>query len=442
VLNGVFIALILSAVLTAAFTGRMPAVNTALLEKAKYAVVDVAIPLVGAMALWLGLMRVLRDAGLMASIARGLAPLMRRLFPDVPTDHPAMGAMIMNISANMLGLGNAATPFGLKAMQELDRLNPRKGVATDSMALFLAINTSGVAVLPLGVVAIRSSLGSQDAGGIIIPSILATLCSTVVAVLVARTLAGRRGYAVERYPANAEGEAPPGAGLADAVRGLDEAEAIASERAEFSRPGLVALVLFVAAVLAAMVLHLGQEPAAAGEPTRLEELGKSWLLPLLMGAIAVFGMSRRVKVYDSFIRGAREGFEIAVMIIPFLVGILVAIGMFRASGAFDLLMAAVNPVTSLIGFPPEALPMALVRPLSGGGAMGVMTETLQEYGPDSFVGYLVSVLNGSTETTFYVLALYYGSVRVRAVRHTLAACLAADATAALAALLWCRVFFG
>jgi spore maturation protein SpmA len=439
VLNGIFIALIVGSVVTAAFTGRMAEVNEAWIESARFAV-ETAIQLIGVMALWLGLMRVLRDAGLLRAIARALAPLMRRLFPDVPPEHPAMGAMIMNMSANMLGLGNAATPFGLKAMQELDRLNPRKGVATNAMALFLAINTSGVAVFPLGVIAIRAALGSQDAGGILLPSILATFFSTVVAVLVARGLAGRAGYAPERYAeAPAEGEPEPT--LAAGIGGLEEAEDAAAPEPRSDRRRLLALLVVGVAIAAA----LGQQVVGASTRGELDGFGRellqSWLLPLLMTAIVLFGFSHRVKVYESFVQGAREGFRIAVMIIPFLVAILVAVGMFRASGALDAIIVAVSPVTSLIGFPAEALPMALVRPLSGSGAMGVMMETMKAYGPDTFVGYLVSVMNGSTETTFYVLALYFGSVRVRATRHTVVACLAADATGALAALFWCRIFF-
>jgi len=439
VLNGIFIALIVGSVITAAFTGRMAEVNAAWIDSARFAVTT-AIELVGVMALWLGLMRVLRDAGLLRSIAHALAPLMRRLFPDVPAEHPAMAAMIMNIAANMLGLGNAATPFGLKAMQELDRLNPRKGVATDSMALFLAINTSGVAVFPLGVIAIRAALGSENAGGILVPSILATLCSTVVAVLVARALARRPAYAPERY-AEASAGSEPEETLAAGIRGLDEAEETATPQPPADRRRLLA-TLAVAAVLA---VGLVQHFVGASAEGRLDEVGRevmqSWLLPLLMTAIVLFGFNHRVKVYESFVQGAREGFQIAVMIIPFLVAILVAVGMFRASGALGAIIAAVTPATSLIGFPAEALPMALVRPLSGSGAMGVMMETMKAYGPDSFVGFLVSVMNGSTETTFYVLALYFGSVRVRAARHTVVACLAADATGVLAALLWCRIFF-
>ena len=438
-LNAIFIVLIVGSVVTAAFTGRMAQVNSAWLAGAESAV-ELAIGLIGSMALWLGLMRVLRDAGLMSAIGRGLAPLMRRLFPDVPTDHPAMAAMIMNIAANMLGLGNAATPFGLKAMQELDKLNPRKGVATDSMALFLAINTSGVAVFPLGVIAIRATLGSENAGGILVPSLLATICSTVVAVTVARALSRRRAFAFDRYAAS-EPESAPEATLATGIVGLDTAETTATQGPPASRLR-VAGALLVGAVL---TVALARQFAGASPEIDFVPVGKeilrSWLLPLFMVAIVLFGFSHRVKVYESFIQGAREGFQIAVMIIPFMVAILVAVGMFRASGALEALTAAVAPITSLIGFPANALPMALVRPLSGSGAMAVMTEVMTVNGPDSFVGYLVSVMNGSTETTFYVMALYFGSVRVRAARHTMVACLCADAVGALAALFWCRIFF-
>ena len=428
-LNAIFIVLIVGSVVTAAFSGKMAQVNAAWLAAAKSAV-ELAIGLIGSMALWLGLMRVLRDAGLMGAIGRGLAPLMRRLFPDVPVDHPAMAAMIMNISANMLGLGNAATPFGLKAMQELDKLNPRKGVATDSMALFLAINTSGVAVFPLGVIArasvsqrefaIRATLEYENAGGILLPSLLATLCSTVGAVTVAKALARRRGFAVDRY-AESEPESAPEETIATGMPGLDAAEATATRGPPASRLR-VAIVLLVGVVLTVALAR--QFAGASPEPDFVpvgKEILRSWLLPLFMVAIVLFGFSHRVKVYESFIQGAREGFQIAVMIIPFMVAILVAVGMFRASGALDALTTAVGPITSLIGFPAEALPMALVRPLSGSGAMGVMTEVMTVHGPDSFVGYLVSVMNGSTETTFYVMALYFGSVRVRAVRHTIVA---------------------
>ncbi len=437
VLNGIFIALILAAVAFGAYNGRMVEVNRALAESATGAV-EIAIGLVGLMALWLGFMRVLRDAGVMQSLARSLHPVMRRLFPEIPPDHPALAAIILNVVANVLGLANAATPFGLKAMRELDRLNPHKGVASDPMALFLAINTSGVAVLPLGVMSVRASLGAENVGGIVVPTVLATLCSTVVGVLTAKWLARRPRFAAARS-AEALEEDAGGSSLADAIPGLADAELEMEVEAEAPERWRVALALTAGACIA--LLGLRHVLLAAEGAEALREILRSWLPPLILVSIALFGFSRRVKVYESVVQGAREGFQIAVLIIPFLVAILVSVGMFRASGGLDTLLSLLAPVTGWIGFPPEALPMALIRPLSGSGALGVMTETMQAYGPDSFVGFLVSVMNGSTETTFYVIAVYFGSVRVRATRHTIAACLAADATGVVAALFFARLFF-
>lgn len=433
-LNGIFAALILSAVLTAAYTGTMPEVTRASIDSAKGAT-TLALGLIGQMTLWLGLVAVLERAGIMGWIARRLEPVMTRLFPSVPADHPAMSAMILNIVANMLGLTNAATPFGLKAMVELDRLNDRPGVATNDMALFLAINTSGVAVLPLGVIAGRAELGAENVSGIMFPSIFATMCSTIVAVLVAKALAGRPAFAVEQYEAGERVEAP-------AIDGLDEAQAQADLQRPTSPWGLAlaaaaGLALFVA--LGMRVITLAGEGASGLDI--FKDISNAWLLPLLMCGIILIGTARQVRVYEVFIVGAKAGFRVGVMLIPYLVAILVAVGMFRASGAMDALLAVLSPVTGLIGFPAEALPMALIRPLSGSGAYGVMMETMKAYGPDSFIGFLVSVLNGSSDTTFYVLAVYYGAVGVRVVRHTVVACLAADLTGAVSSLVFARVFF-
>ncbi len=439
-LNGIFFVLVVGSVLTAAFRGTMPRVTEASLTAAK-ASVDLAIGLVGQMALWLGMMGIVREGGLMRSLARGLRPLMRRLFPEVPEDHPAMGSMILNLSANMLGLGNAATPFGLKAMAELNTLNPNPGVATNSMALFLAINAAGVAILPLGAVAVRAALGSKDPAGIVLPSFLSTLSAALTAVLVAKLLERRARFRPDRYtvePLPAAGAAPKGPDAA----ALATAEKLAEAHAPAS-PGRRAFALGLLALFVAAAVRGGfrLQPEHSGFDL-VRTFMSEWMIPALMLAIMLFGIARRVKVYEVFIAGAKEGFQIAIVIIPFLVAILVGIAMFRASGAMDALTGLLSPLTSRLGFPAEALPMALIKPLSGSGALGVMSETMRTHGPDSFVGYLVCLLNAGTETTFYVLAVYFGSVQVRVLRHTLVACLAADLAGYVAATSLCHLFFG
>ena len=436
-MNWIFLALIVISVLVGAFTGTMPKVSDASINSAKSAA-DLALSLIGQMTLWLGLFGVVREAGLLRSMANLLKPIMTRLFPEVPPSHPAMAAMIMNFAANMLGLGNAATPFGLKAMAELDSLNDRKGVATNSMALFLAINVSGLALLPLGVVAVRAASGSKDAAGIIAPTWIATICSTLCAILVAKLLEKRKLFAVENY----------GTVDVDASK-RKEADAAALQKAEelaalnlkmplwrkLSVVGVLGLLLF------ALVRRIQESPPTEAAFALTRDLLSGWLLPVLILVIVVVGFGRQVKVYEAFIGAAKEGFQTSVTIIPFLVGMLVSIGMFRASGAMELLVKALAPVLSPIGFPAEALPMALIRPLSGSGALAVMAEAMKTYGPDSFIGYLVSVINGGTETTFYVLALYFGAVQVKSMRHTLAACIATDFVGPLGAFIACKIFF-
>lgn len=434
-LNGIFAALILSSVLVAAFDDGMGALTRASIDAARDAT-TLAIGLIGQMALWLGFVSVLEAAGAMGAIARAARPIMTRLFPGVPAEHPAMSAMVLNLSANVLDLGNAATPFGIKAMVELDKLNERPGVATDAMALFLAINTSGVAVLPFRVLAGRAELGADDVSGVVVPSLIATSASTLVAIATARLLAGWGRFAAERYP-EGERRAPP------SIPGLEAAEEEAGRSASISRPALA----LAAAVGLALLVALGRQAASAvgqgeGWLEIAKEISSDWLLPALMVTFVLVGLVRRVKVYEVFIEGAKGGFRVAVMIIPYLVAILVAVGMFRASGALDAVLRTVAPVAALVGMPAEVLPMALVRPLSGSGAYGVMMETMRAHGPDSFVGFAVSVMSGSTETTFYVLAVYLGAIGVRAVRYTVYACLAADATGALVAVAAARIFHG
>jgi spore maturation protein SpmB len=336
-----------------------------------------------------------------------------------------------------LGLGNAATPFGLKAMIELNKLNKRPGVATDAMCLFAAINTSNVAILPLGVIALRASMGSAAPAAILITTFLATLFSTTVAVIVAHTLARFPMFSAERYPIDEDIQIDQNAG--EDIEIPEEAQIDPPTTKSLWIKGLI--FVFMALLAWAMVRHVQGALGTQSTGDIVRSMLSTWLLPLLIVAFLLYGTAKDVKVYGSLVSGAKEGFDVALKIIPFLVAILVAVGMFRASGAMDMLVSVLSPVTTLIGFPGEALPMALLRPLSGSGAYGVAAEIMQTNGPDSFVGYLVSTMQGSTETTFYVLALYFGAAGIRYARHALIACLIADTAGIAGALVVCRFFF-
>lgn len=405
----------------------MNALTSAVVESAQSAV-TLAVGLVGMMALFLGLMKVAEAGGLLTMIAKTLRPLMVRAFPDVPPNHPAMGAMILNLSANALGLGNAATPFGIRAMQELDTLNPHRGTATNAMALFLALNTSSVTLLPTGVIALRAATGSTDPAGILATTLFATTMSTTAAIIVAKMyqrwsafLPADTAPTTDRARSDATGETAsdqPGGELAKA--------------AEEAYPVWISVAVLVAVLT---LIPIGVFYGEAIAP---------WVIPGLIVLLLSFGVARRVRVYEVLVDGAREGFQVALRIIPYLVAILVAVAMFRASGALDVLVAWLGPMTSRVGLPAEALPMALLRPLSGSGAFGVLAAIIQDpaIGPDSYTGYLVSTFQGSTETTFYVLAVYFGAVQVRRVRHTLAAALTADVAGIAGAVIACSYLFG
>jgi spore maturation protein SpmA len=386
-------------------------------------------------------MRVASDAGLLALISRALAPILRRVFPDVPPDHPAMGAMVMNLAANMLGLGNAATPFGVKAMVELDKLNPRPGVASDPMILFLVINSTCITLMaPTGTIAVRAAAGSASPGAIWVPTLMASACSMIAGLVMVYIL---------RVSARS---APPGprAEIAREAAVASAAEVTDPKPPPAPSPSPVRSLL-AAAIGLALVAAIGWEIARPwdGVPwasrtqlDALKEIAADWLIRLLIAGLLLMGLRGGVPVYESMVAGAREALEIVVRIVPYLVVILVAVAMFRASGALDLVIGAIDPFTSAIGFPAAALPMALLRPLSGSGAFAVMAETLQTHGPDTFVGMLASTLQGSTETTFYVLAVYCGAAGVRQMRYALPACLIGDLAGFAGATAACHLFFG
>jgi len=414
----------------------MEALGKAMIDSAGSAV-TLALGLVGVMALFLGLMKIAERGGLLVVIARTLRPLMVRLFPEVPADHPAMGAMILNISANVLGLGNAATPFGIRAMQELDKLNPVKGTASNAMALFVAINTSSVTILPTGVVAVRAALGSEDPAGVVPTTLFATGCSTIVAIAAAKFLQRRFKVTAPSAPAGAASATAPE--VDETIGDPTDTSAAPPPSAldgatgrEHGYPAWVSgLVLAFVVGLIPLMIFFGSAIAP-------------WIIPGLMVALMTFGVIKRVRIYEAFIEGAAEGFRVALRIIPYLVAILVAVAMFRSSGALDLIFGPIGAATSTIGLPAEGLIMAILRSLSGSGAYGYMTSVLQDpaIGPDSYTGYLVSTIQGSTETTFYVLAVYFGAVQIRRVRHALAAGLIADIAGLAAAVLICTMLFG
>ena len=439
-LNWIWLGLVLAGVAVAGFEGRMQAVSDASLDAAKQAI-DLVIGLTGGMILFLGLVRIASEGGLMRVVVRVLRPILRRAFPQVPEDHPAMHAMIMNLAANVLGLGNAATPFGLKAMVELDRLNPHRGVATNAMALFLVINATSVTLFPpTGTVVLRAAAGSAAPFAIWVPTIIATVCSTatgVVTCLLLARLARYRARPLPDPPTDAE-PAVDEASLPEArLPGLD------SPRAPLAAWQWAVLLGFGAAIALALGLEIAEQAPEVGVWAFVrDEFVRYWLLPLLIAALVLVGVAGGVRVYDALIEGGKEGLQVAVRIAPYLVAILVAIAMFRASGALDMLVGALDPLTSRLGFPAEALPMALMRPLSGSGAFAVLAETLETHGPDSFVGNFASTLMGSTETTFYVLAVYLGAVRVRESRHILPACLMGDLAGFVGAATACHLFFG
>lgn len=430
-MNWIFLGIVLVAFVTAAWRqlafvvaegvqSPMEALSAAMISSAAGAV-ELAIGLVGVMTLFLGLMKVAEAGGLLTVIARLIRPLMTRLFREVPPDHPAMGAMILNLSANALGLGNAATPFGIRAMQELDRLNPRPGTATNSMALFLAINTSSVTLLPTAVIALRAAAGSADPAGILPTTLFASICGTIAAVIAAMSLA-------RFFPAGAP---DPGADAIDRPWTREDAarESLPADPGGYP-PWASALAIGALVALIPVTIAWGK----AISP---------WIVPGLMAGFLLFGALRGARVYESFVDGATEGFQVALRIIPYLVAILVAVAMLRASGALDAIVSTLGAFTSRVGLPPEALPMALLRSLSGSGAYGVMASIINDpaIGPDSYTGYLVSTLQGSSETTFYVLAVYFGAVQVRRVRHALAAALIADVVAVIAAVAICSWLF-
>lgn len=458
-LNFIWLGLVVLAVLVGAATGRLPEVTAGAFQMADTAVMKIALPLAGIMALWLGVMRLAECSGLVQQLARALRAPMRWLFPEVPENHPAMGAMVMNMAANMLGLANAATPLGLRAMRDLESLNRVPGTATNAMCTFLAINTSSIQFLPTTAIAIMAAAGSRDPTVIVGTALLATLCSTIAGVTAVKWMQGWKTFRID--PQLADQSAAAGAPAEIVVPTL-------VEPAPMSTRGRVVLWVFLG-IFGALYLWMVVAPAGYREATTavhqaifpesvaqpaaadssslnlaLRAIGTLSLLavPCLLLFFPLYAALRGVKVYEEFVDGAKDGFQIALRIIPFLVAILVAIGMFRGAGGIEALKSALAPLLTPLGFPPDLLPMVLVRPLSGSATMGIFAELVGRLGPDSLTSIMAGTIFGSTETTFYVIAVYFGSVAIRRTRHAVPAGLFADFIGVVASVIICNLMFG
>ena len=379
-----------------------PAIMNSTFSSARSAF-EISLGLTGVLSLWLGIMRIGEKGGVVNVVARWLAPVFSKIFPDIPKGHPVTGTIFMNFAANMLGLDNAATPMGLKAMEQLQELNTRKDTATNPMIMFLVLNTSGLTLVPISVMVYRAQLGAAQPTDVFVPILLATFFSTVVGLIV--TCLYQRINLFNRT-----------------------------------------LMLFLGALCTLVALIIWGFSAMPRE--QMDVVSSTFANVFLCAIIACFiiaGMRKRINVYDTFIEGAKEGFQTAVRIIPYLVAILVAIGVFRASGAMDFLIDGIAWVVALVGGDTEfvgALPTALMKPLSGSGARGLMVDAMTTYGADSFVGRLACLFQGATDTTFYILAVYFGSVGIRKTRHAVTCGLLADLAGIISAIFICYLFFG
>ena len=408
VLNYIWIAFFLIAFVIAAvrlvFMGDVevfPAMMNSTFDSSKTAF-EISLGLTGVLSLWLGIMKIGEKGGVVNVLARVLSPVFTRLFPDIPKGHPVTGSIFMNVAANMLGLDNAATPLGLRAMEQLQELNPKKDTATNPMIMFLVLNTSGLTLIPVSIMVYRAQMGAAQPTDIFVPILLATFFSTVAGIVVTSIY----------------------------------------QRINLLNRTMLLTLGGMSAVVAGIIWGFAQLNKA-----QMNIVSTSVANILLMLIIVVFilaGMRKKLNVYDAFIEGAKEGFATAVRIIPYLVAILVGIGVFRASGAMDMLIDGIKWLVASLGGNTDfvgALPTALMKPLSGSGARGMMVDAMSTYGADSFVGRLACVFQGSTDTTFYILAVYFGSVGVRYTRHAVACGLLADLAGVVAAIAICYMFF-
>ncbi len=363
---------------------------------------EISLGLTGVLSLWLGIMKIGERGGVVALLSRMVAPFFTKIFPEIPKNHPVMGSIFMNISANMLGLDNAATPMGLKAMKEMQELNPKKETASNAMIMFLVLNTSGLTLIPVSIMVYRAQMGAANPADVFLPILLATFFSTVAGFL-----------AVSFY-----------------------------QKINIFNKTILGTLSILTSIIALIIYFISSLPKE-----QISEVSAFSASFILLSIIVIFILSaiiKKINVYDAFIDGAKEGFNVAIGIIPYLIAILVAIGMFRASGAMDLLIGGIRNLLDLWNINSafaEALPTAIMKPLSGSGARGLMVDAMNTYGADSFIGRLTSTIQGSTDTTFYILAVYFGSVGIKNTRYALSCGLIADFVGIIAAITIGYLFF-
>jgi spore maturation protein SpmA/spore maturation protein SpmB len=373
------------------------------IETAKNAVLDIIFPLIGILALFMGFLSIAEKAGGIGVLSKIIWPFFSRIFPDIPKGHPATGHMMMNFSANLLNLDNAATPFGLKAMESLQELNPKKDVASNAQIMFLALHASGLTLIPVTIIAFRSGLGAQNATDIFIPCMIATFAATMAAMFLVSF----------------------------------------KQKINVFQPVILAWVLGISAIITLLVLYVRHlEPSYAQTFSGILSNGIILILFLL---IVLGGLYKKIDVFDAFVQGAKGGFETAIRILPYIVGMLVAISMLRTSGTFDIIINGMKTLFAAMGTDTrfvDGLPTALIKPMSGSGARGMMLDTMKTFGADSFAGRMACILQGSSDTTFYVIAVYFGSVGIKNTRYAVGAMLLADLVGIIVSIILCYMFFG
>ena len=473
-LNYIWLGLIGLAVLMGGFRGNIGEVGQAGIDRAIYAVYPIGTTLLAVMTLWLGLMRLADKAGLVHRLGLALRPILRWLFPEVPADHPALGAIVLNVSANILGLGNAATPLGLRAMSELDKLNPRPGVATNAMCMLLAINTSSITLIPVTAIAFLAAAKGKNPTIIIGTSLAATALTQACAIgtckLLERTRWSKRQ--LEAAPLARETAVMPKQAV---LEGADvEAKATESDETLPWVPGAKWILAAFGGVFIGMILGMAFPEILDFMRANVGPLFRSWgwnyptvidqslapdvtphawplrlisalsllVLPWLILFFPLYAALRRIPVYDQFVEGGKESVQVILRILPYLVGMLAAVGMFSTAGGMDLIAWVLHPLTSFFGFPAQLVPMAVIRPFSNAAAQGLLTDLIKNLGPDNLITLTAATFYGCSETTFYVIAVYFGSIGIRKSRHAIPTGLIADTIAPIAAVIICRAVLG